>query len=112
MKKNIIIFAVMFLAFAALGYAQDLAQGPNMNTIKGSIAQIDWVAGKIVVRTYDFDNNLDEITFVVTEDTKITKDTETVFLSDLHQSDTVNVTYATVGNSFEGLQAASINVVN
>ncbi len=112
MRKRIICICVLMVIMgAALGYGQNSPAVLTTGTIKGSIAEIDWVAGKIIVRTFDFDDNADTITFFVTDDTEITKGTNTIYLSDLHQADQVRVTYFSAANSFAGLQATEIKVI-
>lgn len=112
LKKCIFIFVFFMIGFSVFAHAQNVPAIATTATIKGSVAEIDWVAGRVVVRTYDFDNELDEITFYVTRDTKITKRGSTVFLSDLQQSDAVTVVYESKANSFSGLPAIAITVTN
>lgn len=111
-EKIICICVLLVLMCATLGYSQNAPAILTTGSIKGSITDIDWVAGIVIVRTFDFDENVDTIKFFVTSDTKIIKGTSTVSLSDLHQADQVRVTYFSVANSFAGLRAESITVTN
>jgi hypothetical protein len=76
-----------------------------MKTLEGKIADIDWVASDIVVKTFD---GADEITFMVPRDTKITKGTDIIDLSDLNQEDQVTVQY--YDDHLAGLKTVSIVV--
>lgn len=112
LRKYILMFLFLVAGFSAFAYAQNVPAIATTATVRGSVAAIDWVAGKVVVRTYDFDNELDEITFYATRDTKITKRGSTIFLSDLQQSDSVTVVYESAAISFSGLTAITITVTN
>jgi hypothetical protein len=111
-RKIICILVLISAMGATLSYGQNTSAILTSGTLTGSISEIDWVAGTIAVRTYDFDNELDEVKFRVTQNTKIIKGTETIYLSDLQQSDNVVVTYFSTANSFAGLRAESISVTN
>lgn len=111
-QKVFFLFLFFAAGCAALAHAQNVPAIATTATIKGSVAVIDWVAGKVIVRTYDFNNELDEITFYVTRDTTLTKRGGTIYLSDLQQSDSVRVVYESSAMSFAGLKAISITVTN
>lgn len=108
MKRMILVFGVMsFLCFSLNVCCHDALEAAAVNMVKGSIVDIDWVAGKVVVKTDDFDGP-DEIVFIATHDTKITKGLETIFFSDILQGDQVAVTYTS--SSLAGLTALEIAV--
>jgi len=114
-KKLVVVCVLFFVAIAgADGYCQDLVSEASTKIVRGTVTEIDWVAGKVVVRTCDFGSinevtlKVDEITFKVTQDTKITKGTEDISLADMHLSDSVTVEYS---NSLAGLKAVSITVI-
>jgi len=112
LRKYFFVFLFLGVVFSAFTYAQNVPAIATTATVRGSVAAIDWVAGKVIVRTYDFDNELDEITFYATRDTKIMKRGSTIFLSDLQQSDSVTVVYESKANSFSGFSAITITVTN
>lgn len=112
MSRYVLIFLFLVSGLALPAYAQNVSAVQTTATIRGSVVQLDWVAGKVVVRTYDFDNELDEITFFVTSKTKISKNGETAYSFDLQQGDNVAVVYESKANAFAGLQALSITVAN
>ena len=105
MKKFIVLVFLTILGFsgAACSYAQDAPQQRELKSAGGQVAAIDWVGSKLVVNTGG-----DEITFVVSDDAKITKGTDEISLPDINVNDTVNVEYYNAG--FVGLKAMRINV--
>lgn len=102
-----ILIAILILAIPCLTLAQDPNSSPETKVIRGTISAIDWVAGKIVVRTVDF-GEIDEITFIVSDGTQITKGSETIDFDALNQSSAVSVEYQP--NSFAGLKATRITL--
>ena len=79
-------------------------------TLDGRVVDIDWVAGTIVVSWLQSQGQVqfDETTFFVPENTRITKGSDSIWLSDLNISDSVTVEYY---NASPGpLTAISINV--
>lgn len=51
---------------------QDSSEGQDIKQVNGTVSVIDWVVDKLVVRTNDF-GDTDEMTFVVPDDTSVTK---------------------------------------
>jgi len=101
------VLSVLFLfCFFSQGYAQSLPAESQASLIQGSIADIDWVAGKLVVRSDDFYSS-DEMIFVADRNTKIIKGTETISLADILQGDHVKIVYR---SSLAGLRALQITV--
>lgn len=104
--KKIIFFSLVAaagLAGFASSYAQDTTQQRQIQAASGRVADMDWVAGKLVV-----DTGGDEVTFIVPDDIKITKGAEEVSFSDLNINDYVTIEYYDAG--FVGLKAARIGV--
>jgi len=90
-------------------FCQDNSSDQQIQTVKGKIVDIDWVGSKMVVRWYDPQElGMDEITFVVSRQTRITKGTSEITLSDLIRENSVTVQYYDRG--FSGLAAVSIKV--
>lgn len=105
-NKTIVLSMLFCLAFLYQGYCQDASDKQDTGIIRGQIAYMDWVAGKIVIRTTDSDKP-DEITIVVPDDLQIAKGTETITPAELIVSDNVTVEYS---NYFAGLKATRISV--
>lgn len=101
------LIAILILALSPLAFSQDLDESQETNSVNGTIAHIDWVAEKLVVRTADF-GEMDEITFMVSGDTRITKGTNIIPFSAVNQSSAITVKYHS--DSFAGLQADSITI--
>lgn len=105
-KKSLFILLCL-IALSNSNACLGLAEQPELKRIAGEVADVDWVAGKLVVRTMDF-TNVDEITVMVTQDTRITKGTDTIGLAGVNVTDQVEVKYY---SSLAGLRAANITVV-
>jgi len=102
-----ILVIILGIAVPKSSYPQDNSKKQEMS-VRGTIVDVDWVAGKILVRYYDQYAAADELTFIVTSDTKIYKGTDTIALDDINMSDRVTVEY--YNDSFAGLKAISITV--
>ncbi|MDP3143414.1 MAG: hypothetical protein Q8N14_05725 [Candidatus Omnitrophota bacterium] len=108
-----ILAVIAVLVFTAVTippvYCQDELAQPDIKTVKGRIGDIDWVGSKIAIRWYDSDGlGTDEITLIVTPQTKIIKGTSEISLSDLIIENSVAVQYFDSG--FAGLKAIKIVV--
>jgi len=79
---------------------------PVIFTTKGSVSGVNWVADKIVVRTFVY-GVTDEITFIVSNSTAITRGSSTIPFSNINIGDNVTVSYY---SSFAGLKAVRIVV--
>jgi hypothetical protein len=92
------------------GYCQNSGNVKQVKVIEGAIVDADWVGQKIVVRWLQSQGQIkyDEITIFVPENTRITKGSDTISLSDLNISDQVSVEY--YDSSPGPLKAVSINV--
>jgi hypothetical protein len=109
LKKGIIILVLFSgMALSTLGYCQNPAQKEKINRVTGIISDIDWVAGKFTVRTINESGNSDEITFIISGDTQITKGTSSIGFADINLTDSVTVEYS--NDSFAGLKAIHITV--
>ena len=76
--------------------------------IKGKVKDIDWVAGKFMAKTDDFGKS-DEITFMVTKDSVITKGTDNITFSGVNIEDNVKVDY--IQESFLDLKAVHVTII-
>ena len=87
--------------------AQEEAQNKTCKLMKlqGRIVSVDWVSSTIVVRDIQ---STDQITFLVPRETKITKGSNTISLSDLNVQDNVTIEYCDA--HFVGLKALSVTV--
>jgi hypothetical protein len=77
----------------------------NFMKLQGKIIAINWVASSIVVMDIQ---SSDQITFLVPRETKITKGSSTISLSDLNVQDQVTIEYCDA--HFVGLKALSVTV--
>lgn len=104
------VLSLLFLAFSSPVFCQQETAARELKTVVGEVVAVDWVASALTVRHFDdrIGRGFDEINFIVTHDTVITKGTETVGLFDINQSDQVTVEY--YDDSFSGLKAAKIVV--
>lgn len=109
MRKKAAWFLVLasVIALCAAGYAQDTSGEDDIKKVSGTVCAINWVADKLVVRTNDF-GETDEITFVVPDNTPVTKAGNNTSLANINISDRVVVEYHR--NSFAGLKATSITI--
>ena len=73
--------------------------------LQGKIVAIDWVGSTIVVKDKD---NSDEVTFLVSRESKITRGADTISFSDLNIEDQVTIEYC--DSHFAGLKALNITV--
>ncbi len=87
--------------------AQEEDQNKNCSFMKlqGKIVAINWVGSTIVVRD---SQSRDQITFLVSRETRITKGTDSISLSDLNIQDQVTIEYCDA--RFLGLKALSVTV--
>lgn len=102
-----LLIVILILTLPCLALSQGLNSAQETKVIRGTVAHIDWVAGKLVVRTADF-GEIDEITFIVSDDTQITKGTSTISFSAVNQSGAVAVEY--YSNSLAGLKATNVTL--
>jgi len=109
MIKITIIFVVLLCGIIVnpIGYCQDVSQEENITTVSGEVVNIDWVSRKMVIALYKSGPS-DEVTVIVSRDTKITKGTAPITFADIHITDSVTIQY--YSNSFVGLQAVQITV--
>jgi hypothetical protein len=98
---------LLFFFAASSGYGQEGCVSNSLNIVKGRVVDTDWVAGKLIVRIDDA-YHPDQVIFLITRDTKITKGVETISFADILQTDYVTVQY--FNNAFAGLRAEAIEV--
>ena len=72
-------------------YGQDASYQEVLKTVSGTVQEIDWVGGKIVVATDD--GNADEVTFIIPDNAELTSGTDTIQPSDIEQGDRVDIQY-------------------
>ena len=75
---------------------------------EGQVAQIDWVGGKIVVRS-DTQYGVGEKVFLFSRSMPVTKGVETVGVQDINISDNVSIRYSTDQDG--NFNAESISIV-
>jgi hypothetical protein len=101
-----ILVLVSATAIPLAAYCQTSPQQAEVRRVTGRVADIDWVAGEFSLKTDEF-GSLDEVTFMVSSGTQITKGTNTIGFADVNLSDELTVEYRP---SFAGLQALQITV--
>lgn len=108
---GLICLFVFLLFFTAIFYSWAFDEDGSQKTVSGIVVDLDWVKSVITVRYYDpISGNPDEINITVSSDTKITKGTNTIYISDILQSDPVTVVYYDDG--LGGLKAKRISDCN
>jgi hypothetical protein len=86
--------------------AEDAApQKCDLKSVHGRVVSVDWVGSILVI-----DTRGDELSLVVTQDTKFKKGTSEIYFAEVNQSDNVYVRYYDCG--FAGLKAMEVNVTN
>ena len=87
--------------------AQEEGQNKNCSFMKlqGRVVSINWVASTIIVED---NRDMDQVAFLVMRETRITKGSNTITLSDLNVGDRVTIEYCDA--HFVGLKALSVAV--
>lgn len=91
-------------------YGQEESPRERMQRTNGTVKEIDWVAGKIVVDTDD--GYLDEAVFFVPDSAVLTRGTETISLSDIDQGDQVDIEYTGSDASLKIVRLNDKNMAN
>lgn len=105
--KRLIIFMLFFtLALASASYCQDSGEERIIKHTTGKVSGVDWVADKLVVKTYDY-GSLDEMVFIVSDNTPVTKGVKDSSLASINIEDRVSIDYY---SSFAGMKAIRIVV--
>ena len=86
----ILVFGL--LAMAPFSYAQDADSQEVVKTVSGTVQNVDWVGGKLVVDTNDY-GNADEVVFIVPDDAEIVSGSDTINLTAIEQGDQVQVQF-------------------
>jgi hypothetical protein len=108
---RLISLFIFLLFFTAIFRSWAFDEEGIQKTVSGIVVDLDWVKSAITVRYCDpVSGNPDEITVTVSNDTKITRGTTTISLSDIIQSDPVTIVYYDDGLS--GLKAKKITDIN
>lgn len=105
MKNFIVMIFLALFGFTGpmSSYAQDATQQREIKTASGQVVETDWVAAKLVIGTGG-----DQITFIVSDDAKVTKGTDEISFPEINVNDEVTVGYYDAG--FVGLKVVRINV--
>lgn len=101
----------VFLSFFLMLTFPLMAQEAGDKTISGTVDAVDWVKSTLTVRYLDiYSGDADEVNILVSADTQISRDADSISLSDILQSDPVTVIYYDAGLS--GLKARRITDLN
>lgn len=88
------IISVIFLVFGLMIFSVALADDAEDKSISGTVSSIDEIKSVMSVRYADpYTGNMDEVILGVTGDSELTRETESIALSDIDQGDPVSVTY-------------------
>ena len=91
------------MAEVASSYAQNTIQEQSFKTASGTVVAMDWVGESLIV-----DTGGDQMTFVVSSDTKVVKGSDAVVLTDINTNDYVTIQYC--DKCFVGLKAVKISI--
>ncbi|MDD5432484.1 MAG: hypothetical protein PHO70_05810 [Candidatus Omnitrophica bacterium] len=106
MVKTGLFILFLSISLIATAYSQESNPKQQINIVSGKVRETDWVADKLIIFIRQGLYS-DEITFVVTNETKITRGTKSISLGDILISDEVTVEYI---NTMAGLKALRITV--
>lgn len=116
-RKKIFMISVGLSALVLAGvfagsfsYGQDESSRERMQRTTGTVNEIDWVGGKIVVDTDD--GYLDEAVFLVPDNAVLTRGTETISLNDIDQGDQVDIEYTGSDGSLKIVRLNDKNMAN
>ncbi len=117
-RKKIFMISLGLSAFVLVGvfaglpfsYGQDESPRERMQRTTGTVNEIDWVGGKIVVDTDD--GYLDEAVFLVPDNAVLTRGTETISLNDIDQGDQVDIEYTGSDGSLKIVRLNDKNMAN
>ena len=113
--KKVSLFPAVF-ALIAVTFTPGFCQGTNttqsarapIKTFEGQVIDIDWVGGKIALRT-DTQYGVDEKVFQFSRTMPVTKGVETVGVQDINISDNVIIRYSVDQDG--NFNAESISIV-
>ena len=90
-KIKAVALALLAAAFTVTSaYCQEKAENQQIQTISGTVTQVDTVGNSIVVNTGEA-----QVLFYVPDDAKINQGEETIGLMDVQESDPVTISYYT-----------------
>ena len=105
--RIIIVLTLLFIMHPTPPvHCQEPGLTQKIQVVRGKVREVNWVAGKLVVKTNDF-GQTDDITFLVPDNTKITKGTSTISLGNINISSWVTVEFY---STLSGLRAVHITV--
>jgi hypothetical protein len=110
MRKLILVIGFGLFLTVCL-YGQSNHAGKPVQIVSGQISQIDWVGSNITVKWLQ-PNGItvyDEVTFFVPRDAQITRNGETIQLSEVNIGDNATVEYLNAG--LGGLRVVNISIV-
>ena len=103
--------SIIFLIFASMIISAALADDGDDKAISGTVSSIDWIKSELSVRYSDpYTGNADEINLRATEDSEITRGTDSISLSDIEQGDSVSATY--YKDDLSGLKIRKLSDLN
>lgn len=94
MIKKGVIFLILIAAMFSINSVsgQQIEQKQETGKVTGVVTDIDWVAGNIVVRTADL-GDLQDLTFIVSDETKVVRGGGPYGFANINVDDTVTVEY-------------------
>jgi len=113
--SNILMFLIIFLGLifapCAYGNGQNGQASKPIQIVRGHISGINWVGSRLTIRWLQPNGVTvyDDMTFSVPRDAKITRNGESITLSDVQIGDNTKVEYVDAG--LAGLRALNISIV-
>ncbi len=106
MKKIAITILFFTLALVSASYCQDSGEERIIRHTTGKVSAVDWVADKLIVKTYDY-GSLDEMVFIVPDNTPVSRGAKEISLASINIEDRVSIDYY---SSFAGMKVVRIIV--
>lgn len=106
----LVVFSCLFITnyFTSCFAYQQVELDPAY--LNGRVSYVDFVGSTITIKFTQPDGGSDELTFSITQHTRINKDDLMLSISDLKEGDEVIVQYYDDPMSFTALKAARINI--
>lgn len=102
-----LFFLVLALTGTVPGFCQNVQSESQVKKVSGTAKDVDYVGATLVLQNVTSFNFGNEITFLVTGDTQITRGAEPIVLGDIEMDDPLAVTYRE--NSDGTFEAVSID---